>query len=107
MRGGRAHELVPESEDASHNTDIRYRCIRCGEGNQVRTSAPSCRVVFLERMEQLQAPYGHMQPAPRRAVLDALVRRRFKWPRPVRELVLDHFERRQVWKTQPNPARPQ
>ena len=56
---------------------------------------------FLEQMEQLQAPYADLRPAARTALLDVLVRRRFKWPRPVREAMLEQFERWRVWKAQP------
>jgi hypothetical protein len=98
MRDGQSHELVAESEAAACEADVRYRCIRCGEGYRVRTSAPSCRIALLEQMEELQAPYMHLQSAARRALLDTLVRRRFKWPRPVREAMLEKFERWHSWK---------
>ena len=104
MRGGQPHQLLPIAEDVSQVRPARYRCSRCGEGYQVRVSAPSCRIQVLEQMEQLQAPYTDLQPAARRALLDVLVRRRFKWPRPVREAMLEQFERWQVWRAQPTPV---
>jgi hypothetical protein len=70
----------------------------CGEGYQVRTSAPSCRIRFLEAIEQLHAQHSTSSTTLRREVLDALVRRRFKWPKPLREAMLDQFERWQAWK---------
>src|ERR1700694_124690 len=69
-----------------------------GEGYQVRTSAPSCRVRLLEHMEQLDAPYANLAPAARRALLEELVRRRFKWPRPFRDVMLGHFDRWTTWR---------
>ena len=46
--------------------------------------------------ELLQAPHLHLQPAARRALLDVLIRRMLKWPRPLRETMLDQFERWQA-----------
>src|ERR1700674_5152531 len=85
MRGGLAHDLVLSPEHTQGGRSGKYRCNGCGEGYQVRTSAPSCRVRLLEQMEQLDAPYGNLAPAARRALLEELVRRRFKWPKPFRE----------------------
>ena len=99
MRGGEAYHLIPSAQEIIEEPSVRYRCLRCGEGYQVRTSAPSCRIRFLEQMEQFQVPYASLQPTARRAVLDELVRRRLRWPRPLREAMLDQFERWQVWKT--------
>ena len=98
MRGGQAHELIPTPEDAQDGRSVKYRCNGCGEGYQVRNSAPSCRVHLLEQMEKLDAPYANLAPAARRALLEELVRRRFKWPRPFREVMLEHFDRWQAWK---------
>ena len=106
MRGGEPHDLSPVVEERQAGRTVNYRCSKCGEGYQVRTSAPSCRIRFLEQMEQLQAPYDHLQPAARRALLDVLTRRTFKWPRPVRDAMLDQFERWQAWKAQQSPAEP-
>ena len=72
---------------------MKYRCNGCGEGYQVRTSAPSCRVRLLEQMQQLDAPYTNLAPAARRALFEELVRRRFKWPRPFRDVMLEQFDR--------------
>src|SRR5216684_2390461 len=72
---------------------------RCGEGYQVRTSAPSCRVLLLEQMQQLDAPYANLAPAARRALFEELVRRRFKWPRPFRDVMLEQFDRWTAWKS--------
>ena len=96
MRGGQTHDLILSPEHTQDGRPVKYRCNACGEGYQVRTSAPSCRVRLLE---QLGAPYGHLAPAARRALLEALVRRRFKWPKPFREVMLEHFDRWQAWKT--------
>ena len=101
MRDGQPHQLVSTPGDESPEQAVKYRCSRCGEGYRVRVSAPSCRIVFLEQMEQLQAPYTDLAPAARTALLDVLVRRRFKWPRPAREAMLGLFERWQDWKAQP------
>jgi hypothetical protein len=30
--------------------------------------------------------------------MEVLVRRRFKWPKPFREVMLEHFDRWQAWK---------
>jgi len=65
-------------------------------GYQIRAIVPSCRIRFLERMELLQAPHLHLQPAARRGLLDMLIRRMFKWPKPLRETMLDQFERWQA-----------
>jgi len=78
---------------------VKYRCNGCGEGYQVRTSAPSCRVRLLEQMQQLDAPYANLAPAVRRALFEELVRRRFKWPRPVRDVMLEQFDRWTAWKS--------
>jgi hypothetical protein len=64
----------------------------------VRTSAPSCRIRLLEQMEYLEVPFASLAPAARRAALEELLRRRFKWPRPFRDVMLDHFERWRAWK---------
>src|SRR5260370_35118694 len=96
VRNGQPHQLVPTPEDGSQELAVRYRWSKCGEGYRVRVSAPSCRILFLEQMEQLQATYTDLRPAARTALLDALVSRRFKWPRPVREALLEHFQRWQV-----------
>ncbi len=101
MRNGQPHQLVPTPEDGSQELAVRYRWSKRGERYRVRVSAPSCRILFLEQMEQLQAPYTDLRPAARTALLDVLIRRRFKWPRPVREAMLEQFERWQVWKAQP------
>jgi hypothetical protein len=77
---------------------VKYRCNGCGEGYQVRTSAPSCRVLLLEQMQQLDAPYANLAPAARRALFEELVRRRFKWPRPFRDVMLEQFDRWTAWK---------
>src|ERR1700674_4964807 len=98
MRGGQAHGLIPTPEDTQDGRSVKYRCNGCGEGYQVRTSAPSCRISLLEQMQQLGAPYANLAPAARRALLEALVRRRFKWPKPFREVMLEHFDRWQAWK---------
>ena len=34
----------------------------------------------------------------REGLLEELVRRRFKWPKPFREVMLEHFDRWQSWK---------
>ncbi len=98
MRGGRAHDLMLSPEHTQDGRPVKYRCNACGEGYQVRTSAPSCRVRLLEQMQQLGAPYRHLAPAARRALLEALVRRGFKWPKPFREVMLEHFDRWQARK---------
>ena len=98
MRGGQAHDLIPSPEDTRAGQSVKYRCNGCGEGYQVRTSAPSCRVRLLAQLQQLDAPYANLAPAARRALLQELVRRRFKWPRPFRDVMLEHFDRWQAWK---------
>ena len=98
MRDGQAHNLVPSPADSQEPRLAKYRCNACGEGYQVRNSAPSCRVRLLEQMEQLDAPYANLAPAVRRALLEELVRRRFKWPRPFRDVMLEHFDRWTTWK---------
>ena len=98
MRAGQAHDLIPSPMDTRDGLTGKYRCNGCGEGYQVRTSAPSCRVRLLEQMQQLEAPYGNLAPAARRALMEVLVRRRFKWPKPFRDVMLDHFDRWQAWK---------
>jgi len=99
MRGGQAHELILSPEDIQYGRSTKYRCNRCGEGYQVRTSAPSCRARLLQQMQQLDAPYANLAPAARRALFEELVRRRFKWPRPFHEVMLEHFDRWQAWNT--------
>jgi hypothetical protein len=101
MRGGVPHDLLPERREQQGGRPVKYRCRRCGEGYQVRTSAPSCRIPFLLQMEQLIEPYGSMETTARRAMLEELVRRRFRWPRPLRDAMLEQFERWQAWKTGP------
>lgn len=96
MRGGERHQLSEANETGA---PWRYRCLGCGEQYRVRTSAPSCRIRFLETIEQLQAQLSSYRAAPKREMLDVLERRRFKWPMPWREAMLDHFERWQAWKT--------
>ncbi len=98
MRGDQAHELIPSPADTQDGRSVKYRCNGCGEGYQVRTSAPSCRVCLLEQLQQLGAPYANLAPAARRALLQELVRRRFKWPRPFRDVMLEHFDRWTAWK---------
>ena len=98
MRGGLPHDLMLSPEHTQGGRSGKYRCNGCGEGYQVRTSAPSCRISLLEQMHQLAAPYANLAPAARRALLEELVRRRFKWPKPFRELMLEHFDRWQAWK---------
>ena len=98
MRAGQAHDLIPSPMDTRDGLTGKYRCNGCGEGYQVRTSAPSCRVRLLEQMHQLEAPYGNLAPAAQRALLEELVRRRFKWPKPFRDVMLEHFDRWQAWK---------
>ena len=107
MRGGQAHDLIPTPEDTQDGRSVKYRCKECGEGYQVRTSAPSCRVRLLEQMQQLDAPYANLAPATRRALIEELVRRRFKWPKPFREVMLEHFDRWQAWKASLAAARNQ
>ena len=99
MRGGVPHDLISACESGGQGQPVKYRCAQCGEGYQIRATAPSCRIRFLERMELLQAPHLHLQPAARRALLDVLIRRMFKWPRPLRETMLNQFERWQAWKS--------
>ena len=105
MRAGQAHDLIPSPMDTRDGLTGKYRCNGCGEGYQVRTSAPSCRVRLLEQMQQVGAPYGNLAPAARRALLEELVRRRFKWPKPFREVMLEHFDRWQAWKASLAAAR--
>ncbi len=104
MRGGEPHDLRPVVDEPQIGRAVNYRCRKCGEGYQVRTSAPSCRIRFLQQIEKLHAPYDHLQPTARRALLDVLTRRTFKWPRPVRDAMLDQFERWQAWKAQHTTA---
>ena len=99
MRAGQAHDLIPSPMDTRDGLTGKYRCNGCGEGYQVRTSAPSCRVLLLEQMQQLDAPYANLAPAARRALLEELVRRRLKWPRPFRDAMLKHFDRWTAWRT--------
>ena len=98
MRGGLAPDLMLSPEHTQGGRSGKYRCNGCGEGYQVRTSAPSCRISLLEQIQQLGAPYANLAPAAQRALLEALVRRRFKWPKPFREVMLEHFDRWQAWK---------
>ena len=107
MRGGQAHDLIPTLEDTQDGRSVKYRCKECGEGYQVRTSAPSCRVRLLEQMQQLDAAYANLAPAARRALFEELVRRRFEWPKPFREVMLEHFDRWQAWKASLAAARNQ
>ncbi len=99
MRGGQAHELIPTPGDTQDGRSVKCRCNGCGEGYQVRTSAPSCRVRLLEQMQQLDVPYANLAPAARRALFEELVRRRFKWPRPFRDVMLEQFDRWTRWKS--------
>ena len=99
MRGGQTHDLIPTPEDTQDGRSVKYRCNGCGEGYQVRTSAPSCRVLLLEQMQQLDAPYANLAPAARRALFAELVRRRFKWPRPFRDVMLEQFDRWTAWES--------
>ena len=99
MRGGQAHHLMHSPEHTQDERPVKYRCNACGEGYQVRTSAPSCRISLLEQMHQLEAPYGNLAPAAQRALLEELVRRRFKWPKPFRDVMLEHFDRWTAWKS--------
>ena len=105
MRGGEAHDLMLSPEDTQDGRAVKYRCNACGEGYQVRTSAPSCRISLLEQMHQLGAPYANLAPAARRALLEVHVRRRFKWPKPIREVMLEDFDRWQAWKASLAAAR--
>ena len=98
MRAGQAHDLIPSPMDTRDGLTGKYRCNGCGEGYQVRTSAPSCRVRLLEQMQQLDASYN-LAPAARRALFEELVRRRFKWPRPFRDVMLEQFDRWTAWKS--------
>jgi len=107
MRGGEAHDLTLSPEDTQDERPVKYRCNACGKGYQVRTSAPSCRVRLLEQMQQLDARYANLAPAARRALFEELVRRRFKWPKPFREVMLEHFDRWQAWKASLATARNQ
>ena len=101
MKRGEIHELVPnpdfKNQDGPHS-HLGYVCARCGEPYQVRTSAPSCRIRFLEQLEQLEAPFATLAPAARRAALEELLRRRLRWRRPFRDAMLDQFERGRAWK---------
>src|ERR1700682_6347370 len=99
MRAGQAHDLIPSPMDTRDGLTGKYLCNGCGEGYQVRTSAPSCRVRLLEQMQQLDAPYANLAPPARRALLEELVRRRFKWPRPLRDVMLEQFDRWTAWKS--------
>jgi hypothetical protein len=96
VRGGERHQLVDADETGA---PCSYRCLGYGEQYRVRTSSPSCRIRFLKEIEQLQAQLSAPRAAPKRAQLDVLVKRRFKWPKPVGEAMLDQFERWQTWKT--------
>ncbi len=98
MRGGQAHDLIPSPEDSQAGRSVKYRCNGCGEGYQVRTSVPSCRVRLLAQMQQLDMPYANLAPTARRELLQELVRRRFKWPRPFRDVMIEHFDRWTAWK---------
>jgi len=98
MRGGQSHELIPSPEDTLDGRSVKYRCNGCSEGYQVRAAAPSCRVRLLEQLQQLDAPYANLAPAARRALLQELVRRRFTWPRPFRDVMLEHVDRWTAWK---------
>src|SRR5688572_28577959 len=89
--------MIPIPADTRDRQPAKYRCTGCGRGYQVRTSAPSCRVRILEQMQQLDAHYANLAPAARRALLEELVRRRFRWPRPFREVMLEQFDRRTAW----------
>ena len=99
MRGGQAHDLIPTPEDTQDRRSVKYRCNECGEGYQVRTSALSCRVRLLEQMQQLDVPYANLAPPARRALFEELVRRRFKWPRAFRDVMLEQFDRWTAWKS--------
>jgi transposase-like protein len=57
MRGGEPHDLDPTVEQRHDGRAVKYRCRKCGEGYQVRTTAPSCRIRFLVQTEQLIALY--------------------------------------------------
>ena len=107
MRGGEAHDLMLSPDDTQAGRPVKYLCNACGEGYQVRTAAPSCRVRLLEQMQQLEAPVASLAPAARRALLDQLLRRRFKWPKPFREVMLEHFDQWQAWKANLAAARNQ
>jgi hypothetical protein len=96
MRGGERHQLVEINETGA---PWRYRCVGCGAQYRVRTTAPSCRIRFFEAIEQLHGQLFSNGAEPKCELLDVLVRRRFKWPKPLRETMLDQFERWQTWKT--------
>jgi hypothetical protein len=49
-------------------------------------------------MQQLDAPHANLAPPARRALLEEVARRRFKWPRPFRDVMLEHFDRWHAWK---------
>jgi len=98
MRGSQPHHLLPALDQQHDGRAIKYRCGQCGERYQVRTTAPSCRVRFLLQMEELAEPYASLEHGPRSAILEELVRRRLKWPRPFRDVMLEHFERWRAWK---------
>ena len=100
MRGGEPHDLNPVVDEPQTGRAVNYRRRKWGEGYQVRISAPSCRIRFLVQIEQLEAPYDNLQPAARRALLDVLTRRTFKWPRPARDAMLDQYEGSQAWKAE-------
>ena len=105
MRGGEPHDLDPTVEQQHDGQAVKYRCSKCGEGYQVRTTAPSCRIRFLVQMEQLIAPYSSMETTARRALHQELVRRRLRWPRPFRDAMLEQFERWHAWKASREPGR--
>jgi hypothetical protein len=75
MRGGQAHDLMQSAEHTQDERPAKYRCNACGEGYQVRTSAPSCRISLLEQMQQLEAPRKPGACCWR--IMEGLVRRRF------------------------------
>ena len=101
MKRGEIHELVPNPDSENQgrpHSHLEYVCARCGEPYQVRTSAPSCRIRFLEQMEQLEAPFASLARDVRRAALEELLRRRLRWRRPFRDAMLDQFEHWRAWK---------
>jgi transposase-like protein len=101
VSGRRQQEFIPNPDFNGDERALKYLCSRCGEGYQVRAPAPTCRIEFLERIEELQAPYASLRRVQRRAVLDVLLRRTFRWSKPVREMMLKQFEQWQAWKAQP------